>query len=149
MEPPVLDPTDAPAVPFDALDGTRLLGLRDVPDAGRAVRAGLPASSFDALRDALGLPAAALAEALGIAPRTLSRRRAGGRLAPDESDRLLRAARLTEMAAAALGSPGAAAVWMTRPQALLGEPPLRRADTAPGAREVEDALYAIEYSAAA
>ena len=153
MEPPVLDSPDVLAVPFDALDGTRLLGLRDgsggVSDPRQAVRAGLPAPAFDALRDALGLPASALADALGIAPRTLSRRRADGRLAPDESDRLLRAARLTEMATAALGGVDAAAVWMTRPHALLGEPPLRHADTAPGAREVEDALYAIEYSAAA
>ena len=140
------------AVPFDALDGTRLLGLDadgGAVDPARAVRAGLPAAAFDALRDALGLPAAALADALGVAPRTLSRRRANGRFTAEESDRLLRAARLTEMAAVALGDPEAAAEWMTEPLSLFGEPPLRHADTAPGAREVEDALYVVEYTAAA
>ena len=150
MEFPVLP--DLSAVPFETLDGTRVLGLDDdggAVDPARAVRDGLPAAAFDALRDALGLPAAALAAAVGVAPRTLSRRRADGRFTADESDRLLRAARLAEMAAVALGDPEAAAEWMTAPHALFGEPPLRHADTAPGAREVEDALYAVEYTAAA
>ena len=148
MEPAVLT-----ALPFDALDGADLLGLDgtgDPPALARAVRDGLPARAFDALRDALGLPAPALAEALGIAPRTLARRRSAGRLAADESDRLLRAARLTEMAVVALGDPRAGADWMTEPHALFGgETPLRHADTAPGARAVEDALYAVEFTAAA
>lgn len=144
-----LDLTDAP---FDTLDGARLLGLDADDPAGltRAVRAGLPAPAFDALRDALGLPAPALADALGIAPRTLARRRTAGRLAPDESDRLLRAARLAEMAAVALGDVESGATWMTEPHALFdGETPLRYSDTAPGARAVEDALYAVEFTAAA
>ncbi|MDT0632663.1 antitoxin Xre-like helix-turn-helix domain-containing protein [Rubrivirga sp. S365] len=146
-------PPDLDTVPFDALDGSRLLGLDGVDGPvrlARAVRAGLPARAFDALREALALPAPALAEALGIAPRTLARRRAAGRLATDESDRLLRAARLAEMAAVALGDDRAGAEWMTEPHALFGgEPPLRHADTAPGARAVEDALYAVEFTAAA
>ncbi len=146
MEPPVL--LDLSAVPFDTLDGTLLLELEGTPS--RAIRNGLPAHAFDALQSALGLPAAALAEALKMAPRTLSRRRASGVLAPDESDRLLRVARLAEMATAALGDSEAAAAWMTHPHALLeGETPLQRADTAPGAREIEDMLYAIEFTSAA
>jgi len=147
MEPPVLP--DLAAVSFDRLDGTRLLGLGGGAEVVGVVRDGLPAATFDALRDALGLPAAALAEVLGIAPRTLSRRRAAGRLAPDESDRVLRAARILEMATVALGDPESAADWMTSSHSLFGESPLRRADTAPGAREVEDALYAIEFTSAA
>ena len=153
MELPVLPVLpDLSAVPFETLDGTRLLGLDDnggAVDPARAVRDGLPAAAFGALQDALGLPTAALAAAVGVTPRTLSRRRADGRFTADESDRLLRAARLAEMAAVALGDPEAAAEWMTAPHALFGEPPLRHADTAPGAREVEDALYAVEYTAAA
>ena len=151
MKPTLL--ADPASVPFDALDGADLLGLDGAGDPfelARAVRDGLPATAFDALRGALGLPAPALAEALGIAPRTLARRRSAGRLAPDESDRLLRAARLTEMAVVALGDPRAGADWMTEPHALFGgETPLRHADTAPGARAVEDALYAVEFTAAA
>lgn len=145
MEIPVLP--DLTAVPFEALDGTRLLDLD--ADASHAVRSGLPAVAFDALQDVLGLPAAVLADALAIAPRTLTRRRAAGRFASDESDRLLRVARLVEMAAVALGGVDAAAIWMTAPHSLFGESPLRHADTDPGAREVEDALYAIEFTGAA
>ena len=139
------------SVPFEALDGSHLLGLADDSTAlAHAVREGLPASAFDTLRDALAVPAPTLADALGIAPRTLTRRRGAGRLAPDESDRLLRAARLAEMAAVALGDQRAGAEWMTGPHALFGgESPLRHADTAPGARAVEDALYAVEFTAAA
>lgn len=137
-------------VPFDALDGTRLLGLDESLVLARAVRDGLPTDALDALRAFLDTPAATLADALGIAPRTLSRRRAAGRLAPDESDRLLRTARLAEMALVALGDSTAAAAWLTEPKRLLGgESPLRHADTAPGAREVEDMLYAVEFTAAA
>ena len=145
MEIPVLP--DLSLVPFEALDGTRLLDLESEP--GRAVRSGFPSVSFDALQDALGLPSAALADALGLAPRTLTRRRSAGRFAPDESDRLLRMARLVEMAAVALDSFEAAAVWMTPPHTLFGESPLQHSDTNPGAREVEDALYAIEFTGAA
>lgn len=145
--------TSLDSVPFDTLDGSHLLNLPDADDPvalAHAVREGLPADAFDALRDALGVPSPTLADALAIAPRTLARRRGAGRLAPDESDRLLRAARLTEMAAVALGDREAGAQWMTEPHALFGgEPPLRHADTAPGARAVEDALYAVEFTAAA
>ena len=147
MELPVLP--DLSSVAFDALDGARLLGL-ETRSPARAVRDGLPAEAFDALQVFLDVPAAALADALGISPRTLSRRRTGGRLAPDESDRLLRTARLAEMALVALGDPGAAAAWLGEPKRLLGgESPLRHADTAPGAREVEDMLYAVEFTSAA
>ena len=97
----------------------------------------------------LGVSASELAGAVGVSPRTLARRRAAGRLAPDESDRLLRVARLTEMAAAALGDLEAGAAWMTETLALFGEPPLLHADTGPGAQAVEDALFAVEYTGAA
>ena len=147
MELPVLP--DLSSASFDALDGTRILGL-DGSAPGRAVRAGLPVEAFDALQAFLDEPVAALATVLGIAPRTLARRRQAGRLAPDESDRLLRTARLAEMALVALGSPAASAAWLAEPKRLLGgESPLRHADTAPGAREVEDMLYAVEFTAAA
>ncbi len=141
---------DITAVPFDALDGTRLLGLDEPNGAARAVREGLSINAFDAVQAFLGVPAAQFAEAVGIAPRTLARRRQAGRLAPDESDRLLRTARLAEMALAAFEDADAAAAWFTEPKRLLGgESPLRAADTAPGAREVEDMLYAVEFTAAA
>jgi putative toxin-antitoxin system antitoxin component (TIGR02293 family) len=144
---------DLRAVPLDRLDGTRLLGLRPEGTRGEevapvvSVRAGLPVAAFDRLQAFLDEPAAALAAALGLAPRTLNRRRQSGRLSADESDRLLRTARLAELALVALEDADAAARWLTSPKRLLaGETPLERADTAPGAREVEDMLFAIEFS---
>jgi putative toxin-antitoxin system antitoxin component (TIGR02293 family) len=146
MEPLVL--TSLSNAPLDQLDGARLLALNGDPVL--AVRAGLPAEAFERLQAFLGVPATTLAEAVAIAPRTLARRRSEGRFAPDESDRLLRTARLAELALAVFEDEEAAAAWLKEPKQLLGgESPLRRADTAPGAREVEDMLYAVEFTAAA
>lgn len=140
---------DLEVVPFDALDGSRIIDLESRSGTSSAVREGLPTSAFDALHEILGVSGAVLADALSISPRTLSRRRSAGRLGPSESDRLLRVARLTEMAIVALGSAESGARWMTAPHSLYGEPPLLHADTEPGARDIEDALYAVEFSAAA
>jgi len=133
---------------LDDIDGSRLLDVsRDVVSV---VREGLPVYSFDRVRSALGVPAGTLGDVLGLAPRTLTRRRAEGRLAPDESDRLVRTARLVELAVAVFEDAEAAAAWMSAPSSLLGgESPLAHSDTTPGAREVEDMLYAIEYTAPA
>ena len=44
----------------------------------------------------------------------------------------------------------AAVRWLTTSKSLLGgESPLQHTDTGPGAREVEDMLYAIEFTTAA
>lgn len=147
MEPLTLP--DLAAVPLDQLDGTRLLGVEG-SDVVAIVRTGLPAHALERLHDLLDLPVRDLAALLGIPPRTLTRRRQAGRLTPDESDRLLRLARLAELALAVFEEPDAARTWLTEPKRLLGgESPLAHADTAPGAREVEDMLYAIEFTAAA
>ena len=139
---------DLRAVPLDRLDGTRLLDLNEAPVT--IIRDGLQAEAFDRLQAFLGCSSSALAAVLGIAPRTLSRRREHGRLSAEESDRLLRTARLAELALAVFEDGGAAAEWLTTPKRLLdGETPVERTDTAPGAREVEDMLFAIEFSAAA
>lgn len=146
MEPLTLP--DLRTVPLDRLDGTRLLDLDGAPVP--VLRRGVPTDAFDHLQAFLGCSASALADAIGIAPRTLARRRQAHRLSPDESDRLLRTARLAELALAVFEDAAAAAEWLTTPKRLLGgETPLERADTTPGAREVEDMLFAVEFSAAA
>lgn len=163
---------DLRGIPLDQLDGTRILGLTQAENTTTYVREsppvvsesqstygerplishirqGLPTHAFDRLQAFLGCSTLVLASALGIAPRTLARRR-GDRLSPEESDRLLRAARLAELALVVFEDADAASEWLTTPKRLLrGETPLEHADTAPGAREVEDMLYAIEFSAAA
>ena len=79
--------------------------------------------------------------------RTLARRRqAGGELSPEESDRAVRLARLTEMAERIFGDPAKAHRWMRKPSPMLeGSIPLALMKTETGAHLVEQALYRIEY----
>jgi putative toxin-antitoxin system antitoxin component (TIGR02293 family) len=139
---------DVAAAAFETLDGSLVLGLTE-GEAPVLLRSGLPAGSFEALREALDAPVSELASAVGIAPRTLARRLEGGTLSTSESDRLLRLARLTEQAMHALGSSASGAQWMRSPHRLLGgETPLAHADTNPGAERIATLLYGIEYTSA-
>lgn len=111
-----------------------------------ALKSGLPAESFDRLQEQLDVSARELADVVGIASRTLARRKRSGRFAPDESERVLRIARLYERAAVVLGGEERAQRWLKQPKrALGGRDPLHYADTEPGAREVEDLLGRLEH----
>jgi putative toxin-antitoxin system antitoxin component (TIGR02293 family) len=128
------------------------LGLRaDTPaDAIARVERGLSPAAADRLANRLGLSPAQLARAAGASPRTLARRRRAGRLAPAESDRLYRLARLFERAVEAFGGDAEAEEdakrWFHLPQWALGEAtPLDYAHTDPGAREVEALLDRIDH----
>ena len=146
MEPLTLP--DLRDLPLDGLDGSRLLDL-DPTTLVQTLREGVPTEALDRLQAFLDIPARELAAVLSIPPRTLTRRRSAERLAPDESDRLLRLARLVELTLVVFEDERAARAWLIEPKRLLdGESPLRHADTAPGARAVEDMLYAIEFTAA-
>src|SRR6516165_5258204 len=73
-----------------------LIGLRIYDTAGLLdrVRAGLSFRSWDQFLRNTGLANETAAHLVNIAPRTLARRREEGRLNPDESDRLIRVARI-------------------------------------------------------
>jgi len=87
-----------------------------------------------------------LACKLGISRATLHRRRASGRLDPEESDRVVRFARLLGKAIEVLESAENAQRWLRSPQlGLGGEVPLDYAESEVGAREVEDLLGRIEF----
>ena len=114
------------------------------------IREGLPLSELDTLRRELDLPVEQLSEKLGISRATLHRRKATGRLIPDESDKVVRFARLLGLAVEAFGSIEDARQWLKFPQyGLGGETPLDYAQTEVGAREVENLLGRIEYSVVA
>jgi putative toxin-antitoxin system antitoxin component (TIGR02293 family) len=119
----------------------------DVLTVVRLVESGLPFSAVGGFQKASGIPLATLASLLRIPPRTLVRRRAAGRLAPEESERLLRLATLFEQAFALFeGDVATAREWLTRPKkALGGETPLRLARTEVGAREVERLIGRLEH----
>jgi len=77
---------------------------------------------------------------------TLGRRKNENRLKTDESERLLRIARLFELAVRVLGEEDAARKWLLAPRAVFGSAtPLERASTEVGARQVEDVLGRIEF----
>lgn len=84
---------------------------------------------------------------VGISPRTLVRRKEKGRLSPDESDRLVRAARIVSQAQQLFeGDVMAANRWLKTAQpALGGASPMEYAGTEAGAREVEALIHRLEY----
>ena len=111
------------------------------------VRGGLPVSELDALQNTLDVPIDQLAPKLGISKATLHRRKAAGRLEPDESDRVVRFARLMGKAVEVFESEDAARAWLSAPQVGLGgETPLDYAMTELGAREVYNLLGRIDHS---
>lgn len=111
-----------------------------------AVDTGLEVSAFERLASALNVTEKRLAELLRMTPSTLARRKRGGYLLSDESERLYRLSFLLERAVQVLGSLDGAQRWLTtEKRALGGTSPLVFAKTEPGAREVEDLLGRIEY----
>jgi putative toxin-antitoxin system antitoxin component (TIGR02293 family) len=118
----------------------------DTPSLVRRVQEGFPFAALERLRQAFSLSTDEVLTLVQIPSRTMTRRKGSGRLKADESDRVLRAARLMHKAAALFNNePAAAKAWMTTPQrGLGGAVPLDLASTEVGAREVEDALGRIE-----
>ena len=110
------------------------------------IRVGLPVQELDALQASLAVPMDRLARKLGLSRATLHRRKAQGRLGPEESDRVVRYARLMGKAVEVMEGEEAARRWLASPQVGLGRAvPLDYAETEVGAREVEDLLGRIEY----
>src|SRR5215218_8152697 len=100
-----------------------LLGLRayETLMLDRQVRKGLGYSRFSRFQRNTGLPASAIAELIQIPIRTLTRRKSDGRFSPEESDRLVRAARVFGRAMELFeGESVAARNWLTAPQPGLG-----------------------------
>jgi len=126
-----------------------LLGLRTYQPLAldRHVRKGLAYSSFLRFQRNTSLSARAIAEMIQIPTRTLTRRKSEGKLAPEESDRLVRASRIFGRAMELFeGDTDAARTWLTSPQpALGGLVPLELARTDVGANEVENLIGRLEY----
>src|SRR5947207_12913115 len=105
------------------------------------IQKGLRFSELKTLQDTLDLPFEKLAAKLCISRSTLQRRKAAGRLSPDESDKVVRFSRLLRHATAVFGDAERARAWLKHPQVGLGGAlPLDYASTEAGAREVEDLL---------
>jgi putative toxin-antitoxin system antitoxin component (TIGR02293 family) len=116
------------------------------PQVIKSVQVGLPVQELNDLQETLAVPMEKLVPMLGISKATFHRRKAEGRLAPAESDRVVRFARLMGKAVEVMESEENARQWLTSPQfGLGGAVPLEYAGTELGAREVEHLLGRLEY----
>jgi putative toxin-antitoxin system antitoxin component (TIGR02293 family) len=83
---------------------------------------------------------------LGLTRATIEKRKATGRLTPDESGKVVCFARLLGHAVHLFGDLKAARRWLKEPQRILhGAVPLDYAKTDLGAREVEYLLTQLDY----
>jgi putative toxin-antitoxin system antitoxin component (TIGR02293 family) len=126
-----------------------LLGLRSFDTAGlvKRLEKWISYAAFERLKRKLKVSSQELAEMTLIPQRTLARRKKAGRMRPDESDRLVRFARVFSRAIELFeGDSDAAQSWMMRPnRAFAGVSPLEMAKTEVGAREVENLIGRIEH----
>jgi putative toxin-antitoxin system antitoxin component (TIGR02293 family) len=110
-----------------------------------AVRDGLPISALDRLI-ADGVVSAVEVEAHFIPRRTLYARRQKGTLSREQSDLVVRLARIQAIAEEVFGSRHEACAWLREKNgALAGQAPLTLLDTEEGGRLVEAVLGRIAY----
>ncbi len=122
------------------------VNTRNTDSIIKLLKAGLPVSAFDKLQVELDVTAQKLASITNIAHRTLARRKKEGRLKTDESERLLRIARLFDRASDVFEEKKIAKQWFKSPnKGLGGKTPLEYADTEPGAQEIYDLLGRLEH----
>jgi putative toxin-antitoxin system antitoxin component (TIGR02293 family) len=120
--------------------------LADYTAVIHRARAGLPYTALEAVGKRYAVPVARLAEILGIPARTLARRKKERRLSAEESDRLVRMARVTAVADDVLETSDIAATWLQTPNgALGGVAPLDLLGTDLGAEQVETILIRIDH----
>src|SRR5689334_20078023 len=140
-----------PLSALDVVGGADVVGA-DVGagmDMVRLVRRGLPVGAVQFVLDSGRLSPAEL-DRIVLPRKTLTNRRKLGTLTPEQSDRLVRVARVLAAAEETFGCREKAASWLRRPTtALGGEYPLQVLDTDEGAREVETLLGRIAHGIAA
>lgn len=126
-----------------------VLGVAGVEssDLHASVLEGFAFSAFQHLQERVQLSADEMGAWLLIAPRTLARRKKEGRLHPEESDRLLRAARVFAATVELFdGDEAAARRWLSSScTGLGGARPIDVARTDVGTREVEALIGRLEH----
>jgi len=106
----------------------------------------VPFVAVERLSRRLDVPAPQLLDIIALSPRTATRRKQEGFLKPEEADRLLRVARLFELAERIFGSEQKASHWLTTAHPMLGDaPPLALLDSDAGAQLVSDELARIDF----
>jgi putative toxin-antitoxin system antitoxin component (TIGR02293 family) len=132
----------------DVLGGAKVLRVRvsSQLELIPLIRGGLDYAAFEAVVAALQGNAEELAKSLGVARRTLDRRRLSRKLDPDTSERVVRLASVAARASDVLGDVAAMRRWLRGPnRALGGQTPLSLLDTEQGAQVVLDVLGRLEH----
>ena len=133
----------------ELLGGTKVLKKKvgTASDLVNLTREGLPADILPALAAELSMDRKAVAQAVGITERTLSRRLSTrSRLSSVESDRTVRLARVLALANETLGDISKASRWLQTPNRVLqGRTPFELLDTDAGVQSVETVLGRIAY----
>lgn len=113
----------------------------------KRIRAGLPAEAFIQIADRLNLSHEILAAKLGLTTRTINRKRkAGETLSSEESEKLMRVARVWNSARDIFTTDSAIAQWLMTAAVPLGHvAPLDLLDTDVGAADVEGFIKGIAY----
>jgi putative toxin-antitoxin system antitoxin component (TIGR02293 family) len=115
----------------------------------RLIRRGLPVGAVEFMLDSGRLTLAELDQVV-LPRKTLANRRKLGTLTAEQSDRLVRLARVIAAAEATFGSREKAGIWLRRPTtALADERPLHLLDTDEGVRTVMTLLGRIDHGLAA
>lgn len=116
----------------------------------KMIRDGIEATLLAGAGQYYGIPQTKLSKLVGISDATIARKiKAGGKLSPQESERLMRLATVEAEAEDVFGSPELAKRWMLEANLALGEAPLSLLDTDAGADEVRKVLASIAYGGAA
>jgi len=138
--------TDAKAIVV-VLGGPKAVGkVRNLRELADRIRNGLPWASFTSIQSFFQVQTDELRRVALLSNRTLSRRKKTLLFAPDESDRLLRLARVFVHALRVFDDRDKAARWMTRPnRALGGVVPMSLLDTDIGVQQVDEELGRIEH----
>ncbi|MEK7833823.1 MAG: antitoxin Xre/MbcA/ParS toxin-binding domain-containing protein [Acidobacteriota bacterium] len=113
----------------------------------QAIENGFPFATLERVRKETGLSIERLTAAIGLSPRTLTRRKKEKKLSAYESDRLVTLTRLLAQSVALFeGQKPSALRWFVQPNRALGNlSPLEMASTETGAREVENLIGRLEH----
>lgn len=143
----VQKPVQRTATGFKKRGASLGLAASDTSGLIRQIDAGFSFAALRQLASHSGIDLTVLASIIGIPERTLARRKVADRLAPEESERLLRIAGIFEKAVELFdGNVDSAIQWLTNPKKAINyEKPLFYSRTELGAREVENLLGRIEY----
>lgn len=126
--------------------------VRKMPPAKKIamIREGVDVALLIGAGQYYGISQSRLSRLIGVSDATVARKiKAGGRLSPQESERLARIAAVEAEAEEVFDSQDLARRWMLEPNLALGEAPLSLLDTDAGADEVRKVLASIAYGGAA